>query len=121
MRIWDIDPKLLCNNHLLGEHRELHAVWNIITRGRKGYSYHPETGRWKGKLRALFNVHQEIAREMAARGFRHRSPLDETLATGAKVQDVLIDSLERQAEILKQKGCNCSVATPREFFRHAGE
>ncbi len=31
MRIWDIPPKLLCRNHLLGEHRELHAIWSILT------------------------------------------------------------------------------------------
>lgn len=121
MRIWDIDPKLLCNSHLLGEHNELHAIWNIITQGRKGYSHHPETGRWRGRLRALYNVHREIAREMTARGFQHNSPLDEKLATGEKVQDVLIDSLERQAEILKKKGCGCSVGIPRESLRHSGE
>lgn len=31
MRIWDIPPDKLCRNHLLGEHNELHAIWNILT------------------------------------------------------------------------------------------
>lgn len=35
MRIWDLSPKRLCRNHLLGEHRELHAIW---AGGKKGYS-----------------------------------------------------------------------------------
>jgi hypothetical protein len=43
MRIWDISPKRLCRNHLLGEHRELHAVWSVLTKGKKGYARHPET------------------------------------------------------------------------------
>lgn len=30
MRIWDIHPSLLCRKHLLGEHRELHAIWSIL-------------------------------------------------------------------------------------------
>jgi hypothetical protein len=32
-RIWDADPALLCDRHLLGEHRELHAIWSILTTG----------------------------------------------------------------------------------------
>ncbi|NCS72473.1 MAG: pyrimidine dimer DNA glycosylase, partial [Candidatus Magasanikbacteria bacterium] len=31
MRVWDIHPKYLCRKHLLGEHRELHGLWNILT------------------------------------------------------------------------------------------
>ena len=36
MRIWDIAAHKLCRNHLLGEHRELHAIWSILTTGKKG-------------------------------------------------------------------------------------
>ena len=107
MRIWDIPPERLCRNHLLGEHNELHAIWNILTLGRKGYRHHPETQRWIGKLRALFLVHEAIVREMLARGYRHESPLDKRRARGKGVQDELIDPVERQREILKQKGCGC--------------
>jgi hypothetical protein len=109
MRIWDIDPKHLCRNHLLGEHNELHAIWNIITQGRKGYSHHPETERWKGKLRALYDIHQKIVLEMESRGYRHHSPLDKTLATGMKFQDAFVDPIERQMEILRRRGCSCNV------------
>ncbi len=109
MRIWDIDPKLLCRNHLLGEHNELHAIWNIITRGGQGYANHPETRRWEGKLRALFDVHHRIVQEMISRGCRHHSPLDRALATGKGLQDAFVDSVARQREILRRKGCTCSV------------
>lgn len=58
MRIWDLDPAILCRQHLLGEHRELHGLWNILVReqqgqGTGGYANHPETRRWEGRLKAL--------------------------------------------------------------------
>ena len=109
MRIWDIPPDKLCRNHLLGEHNELHAMWNILTQGKTGYSKHPETIRWKGKLKALFRVHEEIVQEMLARGYNHMSPLDKSLATGKSVQTTFVDPVERQIEILRQKGCCCNV------------
>ena len=60
MRVWDIHPKHLCRKHLLAEHRELHGLWNILTKhkGRGGYSRHPETLRWVGKLKALCLRHE---------------------------------------------------------------
>ncbi|TAN39937.1 MAG: pyrimidine dimer DNA glycosylase [Nitrospirae bacterium] len=107
MRIWDIPPDKLCRNHLLGEHNELHAIWNILTQGKKGYASHPETKRWKGKLKALFRVHDDIVREMRARGYNHHSPLDKSLAAGIGVQTSFVDPIEEQMEILRQKGCDC--------------
>ena len=68
MRIWDILPKKLCRNHLLGEHRELHAIWSVIVNGKTGYAKHPETLRWKGKLKALYCRHEALVIEMTARG-----------------------------------------------------
>lgn len=111
MRIWDIPPDKLCRNHLLGEHNELHAIWNILTQGKKGYADHPETKRWRGKLKALFMVHEGIAQEMVERGYNHQSPLDKTLAKGSSVQTFFVDPVERQIEILRQKGCSCNLAS----------
>lgn len=109
MRIWDVEPEKLCRNHLLGEHGELHAVWSILTQGKKGFAHHPEVLRWKGKLRALYRRHDRLVEEMARRGYRHHSPLDPALATGSERQDVLIDSYEDQVRILQDKGCPCKV------------
>jgi hypothetical protein len=107
VRIWDVDPAVLCRSHLLGEHRELHGLWNILTRGKMGYARHPETRRWVGRLAALFRRHEELVREMQRRGYRHASPLDPTLAAGSPVQDHLLDSLEEQLRILSGKPCDC--------------
>lgn len=109
MRIWDIAPERLCRQHLLGEHRELHAIWNILTRGRKGYSRHPETLRWVGKLKALYKRHTALVMEMNTRGYNHYSPLQESLATGKSDQDSYLDCPDKQLEILRAKGCDCRV------------
>lgn len=109
MRIWDITPKNLCRNHLLGEHRELHAIWVIITENKKGYSNHPETLRWIGKLHALYQRHTELVKEMECRGYIHKSPLDKKKATGKSKQNFFVDLPSKQIQILKQKGCNCQI------------
>ena len=109
MRIWDIQTSKLCRNHLLGEHRELHALWSILTQGRKGYANHPETRRWRGKLRALYLRHEELVSEMHRRGYRHNSPLDTGLAVGEDKQTELVDSIQEQIQALREKGCGCDV------------
>ena len=109
MRIWDIPLKQLCRRHLLGEHRELHAVWSIISQRKQGYRNHPETKRWQGKLAALYQRHEEQVREMSRRGYRHQSPLDINLATGETLQQEFVDSRKQQCLILKNKNCGCKV------------
>jgi hypothetical protein len=109
MRIWDISPNLLCRNHLLGEHRELHAMWTVITEKKKGYSLHPETLRWHGKLKAMYLRHELLVDEMNSRGYNHKSPLDKRKATGKPVQDIFIDVPSVQIKILKSKNCECKI------------
>ena len=114
MRIWDLDPANLCRQHLLGEHRELHAIWSILTNGRQGYRRHPEVIRWDGALRALFRRHTLQVMEMQRRGYRHASPLDRRLATGARKPRGYVDAPDRQREILISKGCACRLQQPVE-------
>jgi hypothetical protein len=109
MWIWDIPPDKICRQHLLGEHREMHAFWSIITNNKKAYSHHPETLRWKGKLKAPYLRHESLVGEMHNRGYNHHTPLDITLATGSAVQDEYLDSPAVQVRILKKKRCDCKV------------
>jgi len=109
MRIWDIQPKYLCRQHLLAEHRELHGLWNILTKhqGRGGYSKHPETLRWIGKTAALYQRHEKLTAEFEHRGYKHLTPLDKKLATGKKEQEVMINTIADQKILLKNKNCPC--------------
>jgi hypothetical protein len=109
VRIWDISPKKLCRNHLLGEHRELHAIWSVIVNGKKGYAHHPETLRWKGKLKALYGRHEALVVEMSTRGYQHRSPLTKREATGSAKQTAYVDRPSKQIVILRNKGCQCDL------------
>jgi len=111
MRIWDISPKHLCRWHLLAEHRELHGLWNILTKhgGRGGYARHSETLRWVGKEKALYQRHEALVREFARRGYTHHSPLDRRLAVGAGGQRVLLQTIAEQKKILRRKPCHCFI------------
>ena len=109
MRIWDLPPKILCRQHLLGEHRELHAIWSIITKKKSGYRRHPETMRWIGKLRALYYRHEKLVKEMTRRLYQHQSPLKKKLATGTAAQKTFVDIPHRQRQLLRNKRCSCKV------------
>lgn len=39
MRMWMVDPELLCHQHLLGEHRELHTLVGTMAVGNSLYGY----------------------------------------------------------------------------------
>lgn len=71
MRTWMIDPNLLCRQHLLGEHNEIHKhrpsfVKRHSMKGRIG-----QIEPLKMKER-----HDELAREMVSRGYKHNSPYE---------------------------------------------
>src|SRR5262249_38624253 len=75
VRVWDVCAGYLNRGSLLGEHRELHGVASILRHGKRGYSRHPETLRWKHCLRALAHRHELLVAEMRLRGYAHLSPL----------------------------------------------
>jgi hypothetical protein len=105
MRIWDIEPHRLCRKHLLGEHRELHALYSILLHNKKGYRSHPETMRWVGKLPALYKRHEMLVVEMEKRGYNHLSPLQDT--DGESSQKELLHTIVEQEKILQEKACDC--------------
>lgn len=71
MRMWMINPRYMCNQHLLGEHVELHMLAGVL---RKGHSV-------KGYLKGLLDPkraearHSRLVQEMESRGMKHASPL----------------------------------------------
>lgn len=109
MRIWDLPPSVLCRKHLLGEHRELHAIWTVISQHKKGYSNHPETKRWVGKLKALYRRHDQLVIEMKNRGYNHSSELAKELATGSGYQKEFVHTIAEQKNILRIKKCECKI------------
>ena len=101
MRIWDVHPGYLARQQLLGEHREIHGLANILIHNKKGYSRHPETLRWVGRLPALALRHCQLACEMTLRGYQDRSPLP--VEGEVNWPEVWIDPPHRQFELLREK------------------
>lgn len=117
MRVWDVHPSKLCDKHLLGEHRELHGLFNILALDKQGYRQHPETQRWQGKLFALAKRHDQLVEEFKARGwssgFNHKTPIDHSLIPSdhSDQQDELLVTIQEQFVILKAKPCGCVLNT----------
>ena len=67
-----VDPGVMCNRHLLGEHVELHMLVKTINLGKS----------IKGYLNGLVDPnltlerHEKIVEEMKRRGMNHHSPID---------------------------------------------
>jgi hypothetical protein len=101
MRIWDVNPGYLNRQSLLGEHREIHGLFSVVFSGKKGYSRHPETLRWYGRLSALKRRHDLLVSEMLLRGYNHFSPMEE--CSDDVIQSEFVDSPSRQFEILVEK------------------
>ena len=102
MRVWDVNPGYLDRQRLLGEHRELHGVVAVTTRGLNGYAAHPETKRWAGLGWACAMRHRLLAAEMAFRGYRDRTPVRLRRAPG-RWPATFIDEPGVQLELLARK------------------
>lgn len=70
--MWMIDPKKLCRNHLLGEHNEIHKHKHNFEK------HHSISGRLYPIVliepSSMEKRHEELAKEMLARGYKHQSP-----------------------------------------------
>lgn len=72
MRMWKVPAQLLCRQHLLGEHLEMHMFNGTINRGNKIDGY------VKNGLVEPHNIkrrHDQLVREMKKRGYNHNSPM----------------------------------------------
>ena len=107
VRIWDVNPGYLNRQSLLGEHREIHGLFSVIKNGKKGYSQHPETRRWYGRLPALILRHELLVSEMSLRGYKHYSPMFDLESAapdrGNQKEYRYVDLPHRQFEILIEK------------------
>lgn len=89
-----IDPRLLCGQHLLGEHGEIHKHRHCFVRG------HSISGR-KGQIEpaSMGRRHDELAVEMARRRMNHKSPYSQPDLSRYDLDGFLVDREESLAEI----------------------
>ena len=92
-----VDPRIMCRQHLLGEHVEIHMFIGTISRGKsvKGYLE-------KGLLEVhnMYARHEELVEEMKRRGYRHCSDVDEKWRVAEKLG--AIDRQKNLEELLKR-------------------
>ena len=74
MRMWGVPPELMCREHLLGEHVEMHMFVGTIN---KGISIRGYVERGQVNPREIQRRHRVLAIEILKRGYKHTSPLPE--------------------------------------------
>ena len=72
MRMWMVPPNLMCKQHLLGEHVELHMLIGWLNKKKP-------LGRFASdhliEPRKIRQRHAALVREMRNRGMNHQSPI----------------------------------------------
>lgn len=94
-----VDPRVMCRAHLLGEHRELHALAGML---RHGISLQGYFDNHLLELPSLEDRHTALVKEMLRRGYSHHSPF--------YVSQRLIDAQPRQPPVNREWSL-------RELFR----
>lgn len=95
MRMWMVDPGKMCRQHLLGEHRELHALAGSLRLGR---SIAGHLARGQLEPQNMNFRHDALVAEMKRRGYNHLTPLEdmEGAPTGHVDRDGNIEELARR-------------------------
>ena len=111
MRMWMVHPRIMCRQHLLGEHKELHMLVGTLLKGTSIRGYVE-----KGLVdpRHIRSRHKELVDEMLRRGYNHKSPLREFDET---VPGRLMDPQKSLTELLSR----CSACRSRYLDRPLAE
>lgn len=75
MRMWMVDPRILCRNHLLGEHNELHKLVGAIKKKKSLFGYISQNII---ETKSIALRHKVLAQELQRRNYNHNSPLEYT-------------------------------------------
>ncbi len=74
MRMWLVNPEIMCQKHLCGEHVEMHMFLGTLKKRKKVDGYITNN---LFEPRLLYQRHKDLAEEMIKRGYNHKSPLYE--------------------------------------------
>ena len=127
MRMWGINPKLLCDKHLIGEHGEIHKHrHNFVKQHSIAKRISPVVQIEPQNMEIR---HNQLANEMTARGFNHNSPYElpdlsylSTNERNAKVdiQNSINDLTNRCPECHKRI-CNNITKVGQEYLQQIVE
>ena len=109
MRLWLVNLKVMCNQHLLGEHVECHMFVGSINKGKNLDGY------IKGGLLQfdkLVDRHKQLAEEMERRKMNHNSPLP--VITKILKQNGKVDSEGNYKELCRR--CEACAKLYKKHF-----
>jgi len=101
MRLWMVNPKMLCKRHLLAEHFECHTFAGTILKGKTITGYINNGLLEPGKVKSR---HKELVKEMNFRGYNHISELQSFSSEG--LPEGKINILEN-VELLRERCPEC--------------
>jgi len=101
MRMWMVDPKILCRKHLLGEHVEHHMFAGSIN---KGISMDGYVANNLIQTKDLLKRHDALVTEMLNRGYNHKSPLQpiDYSLIDTKYMSAVVDKEASLADLLNR-------------------
>jgi len=101
MRMWMVNPKIMCNQHLLGEHVEHHMFVGTIKKKMSLEGYVRNNCVEPDSISAR---HTALVAEMENREMNHRSPLDSYDIGYLPIehQRVKINKAKSQKDLLKR-------------------
>ena len=74
--MWGIDPQLLCDQHLLGEHTEMHQAVGTLQNHPHGEAIvRGHASKQQLDTSKIQERHSELAIEIQRRGMTHDSPM----------------------------------------------
>ena len=97
MRMWMVDPQVMCRKHLLGEHVELHMLAGHLARNRSIAGFVRNNCVQPS---SIGRRHAALSLEMSRRGYRHASPLKQPTAHAHN--KVRVDQVLAQAELIRR-------------------
>jgi hypothetical protein len=105
--MWMVDPKLMCHQHLLGEHVELHMLTAWIVSGKKvdGWALNNCL-----EPKAIGARHRQLAAEMMKRGYQHLSPLRQPVVAAHQYPHVRVDNAAALAELQRRCKACCNLS-----------
>lgn len=70
MRMWMVNPQIMCRQHLLGEHSELHMFIGSLQKRKNLEGFFQNNCL---EPRSIYERHKKLVIEMLNRGYNHKS------------------------------------------------
>ena len=108
MRMWMVDPAVMCRKHLLGEHVELHMVTAWLIKGKRIIGW-AESNCMEPKM--IERRHKTLVSEMKRRGYKHASPLTQPTLASHQSPEARVDRDAALTELLRR----CPECAVRQY------